>query len=578
MVRKRRNKILTIQNDDGEWLTESNDLKNWIVSFYANLYCDYYDNVPFIISNAFPELSVADSERIGRMVSPLEIKEVVFAMGSLKAPGRDGIQAVFYQQHWQKVGVYLYNLVQNIFKNPTLVSDINETLLVLIPKIEPVSSLKHMRTINLCNVSYKVVTKILAKRLQTLMAKLVRPTQTSFVPGRHSSDNIIITQEVIHSIRNKKGGKGWMAIKIDLEKVYDRLKWSFINDTLMDIGFPSHITNLIYGCISSARMRVLWNGDELEEFTPSRGIRQGDPISPYLFVLCIEHLSQLIDAAVEHGFWKPIHLKRDALEISHLYFVDDLILFAEASLEQAVIINNCLNAFCDSSGQKVSQDKTRVFFSRNVGNNVRTIISEALNLSRTDDLGKYLGIPLHHSRVSESTFNNIIDKMNTNLNSWKASSLSLAGRNTLVKSVLSSIPSYTMQTAFLPKATCNAIDKKCRNFFWGDTNQTRKIHLVSWKKVCEPKKSGGLGIHRASTLNHSFMTKVGWGLIENKNALWARVLRSKYGSENDIIPKVERKQSSSNLWKGICASWDIVESNHIWCIRDDSTIDFWKHN
>ncbi|QHO25231.1 Putative ribonuclease H protein [Arachis hypogaea] len=368
-----------------------------------------------------------------------------------------------------------------------------------------------------------------------------------------------------------------MAIKIDLEKAYDRLKWCFVEETLADIGLPQNLVNLILSCISTPKMRILWNGEELEEFTPSRGIRQGDPISPYIFVLCIERLSQLINAAVDHGFWKPIRLKKDGPPISHLCFADDIILFAEANIDQENVINKCLEAFCGSSGQSISREKTRVFFSKNVGHTVRAELSNVLQFARTDDLGKYLGVPILHSKVSKHTFEGIINKLQARLNAWKASSLSLAGRVTLVKSVLSSMPLYNMQSAVLPSYTCNMIDRICRNFLWGNTEQTKKIHLISWKNVCEPKSGGGLGIRHASQVNQAFMMKAGWGLIAQKEALWARVLRSKYGSGSDIIPKVERRRNSSNLWKGICSSWENVQANCIWRVGDGSLIRFWDH-
>lgn len=145
------------------------------------------------------------------------------------------------------------------------------------------------------------------------MEDLVSPNQCSFVPKRHSSDNIIIAQEVIHSMRSKKGKTRWMAIKIDLEKAYDRLRWDFVRDTLQDIGLPGKFIDLVWHSISSTRMRVIWNGEALDKFSPSREIRQGDPISPYLFVLCIERLSQIIQAATDQGIWKPIYLARGDL-------------------------------------------------------------------------------------------------------------------------------------------------------------------------------------------------------------------------------------------------------------------------
>ncbi|QHO04624.1 LINE-1 retrotransposable element ORF2 protein [Arachis hypogaea] len=517
MIRRRRNRVLALQNDDGIWVTKKNDLEQLAFSFFSNLYQDTSDNPPYVLKNEFLTFNTTELNILGGEVMQQEIKDTLFVIGSLKALSRDGIQAIFYQQYWNKVGPDLCRLIQTVFHNLKHVSELNETLITLIPKVDSVSNLKQMRSISLCNVSYKIVTKILASRMRRIMEKL----------------------EVIHSMRNKKGRQGWMAIKIDLEKAYDKLKWSFVEDTLKDIGLPSNTIELILSCISSARMRVLWNGEELEEFKPTRGIRQGDPISPYIFVLCIERLSQLINCAVNHGFWKPIRIKRRGPALSHLCFADDLILFAEANMNQASVIKRCLNTFCESSGQTVSQEKTRIFFSSNVGGPIREEISDALGFARTDNLRKYLGVPLHHNKVSGSTFDDIISKLNTRLNSWKVSSLSLAGRNTLVKSVISSILSYTMQTALIPSTTCNAIDHKCRNFLWGETAQSKKIHRLSWKKIGEHKNNGGLGIRHARTLNRAFMMKVGWGLIEKKDALWARVLRSKYGGGDWDIKRIK---------------------------------------
>lgn len=139
-------------------------------------------------------------------------------------------------------------------------------------------------------------------------------------------------------------------------------------------------------------MQVMWNGEALESFQPERGIRQGDPISPYLFVVCLERLSQMIGTAVELGLWKPIKLRRVSPELSHLTFADDLILFAEASLDQVEVISTCLNMFAKCSGQRVNKEKTRMFFSNNVHDTVRQQISDGFGFQRAADLGRYLGV------------------------------------------------------------------------------------------------------------------------------------------------------------------------------------------
>lgn len=187
-----------------------------------------------------------------------------------------------------------------------------------------------------------------------------------------------------------------MEIKIDLEKAYDRLKWEFVKDTLQDIGFPPSTIDLIWYCISTPSMRVLWNGEALEESVPTRGIRQGDPISPYLFVLCLERLFHLIDIAVEDHHWNPFPTSLRGPKVSHLAFADDLLLFAEANVTQGHIIKEILNTFCVSSGQKVSLEKMRVYFSKNVHWERRQEISNVLGFNSTEDLGKYLGVPIFH--------------------------------------------------------------------------------------------------------------------------------------------------------------------------------------
>ena len=213
---------------------------------------------------------------------------------------------------------------------------------------------------------------------------------------------------------------------------------------------------MIMAYITSVSIRVLWK--------PSRGVRQGDPLSSYPFVLCIERLSYGILNAVSAGKWHPITLSRNGVPLSHLFFADDLLLFAEASVEQTSIISSVLDSFCYSFGSKVNKSKTLIYFSKNVGDSEANVISGMLGYSVTKDLGKYLGIPLQHSRVSSCMYQELIAKVERRLSSWTASHLSLAGRITLAQSVLQAISIYVMQTVMLPSGVCDRIDRACRRF------------------------------------------------------------------------------------------------------------------
>ena len=140
-----------------------------------------------------------------------------------------------------------------------MIHQVNETFLSLIPKIDKPETFSHFRPIGLCNVSYKLVTKIPATRLKEYMPRLISQCQSSFVPSKQPTDNILIVQKVVHSMRIKKGKTGYMIIKVDLEKAYDRFNWAFIRDTLIDVHIPDNLRDLILNCISSAQMSLLWN-------------------------------------------------------------------------------------------------------------------------------------------------------------------------------------------------------------------------------------------------------------------------------------------------------------------------------
>lgn len=189
--------------------------------------------------------------------------------------------------------------VKDCFLNPFLIHDVNKTLLTLVPKCVDPSRVSQFRPIALCNVVYKVVTKIVAQRMRTIMPYVVSANQSSFIPGRSTIDNILVLQETIHSFKQLKGKKGFMIMKLDLEKAYDRLEWRFVMETLDCLGMPDNIKSLLFHCMSSVSMNINWNGSLTESFQTTRGLWQGDPISPYLIVLCLERLGHMINDAVD---------------------------------------------------------------------------------------------------------------------------------------------------------------------------------------------------------------------------------------------------------------------------------------
>lgn len=183
----------------------------------------------------------------------------------------------------------------------------------------------------LTNVLTKIISKVIANLLKPLLPKLIAPNQGAFIPGRQACDNFIIAQELIHSMKHKSGKKGTMVIKIDLEKAYDKVSWSCLKMIIKVVGFKLKLAELIMHTITSAQLSLIWNAEQLTPFRPTRGIRQGDPLASYLFLLCMEILGQLINKVVDEGRWKPVKASRGGPGVSHIFFADDLLLFGEAT-------------------------------------------------------------------------------------------------------------------------------------------------------------------------------------------------------------------------------------------------------
>ncbi|KAK4257184.1 hypothetical protein QN277_006806 [Acacia crassicarpa] len=557
VIKRRKFRVDAIQNDAGEWVEDQQTAKMMAHDFFLNLYSrDDSVKDPNELCSNFPVIDTHELHMLAKKVTAIEIKNAAFAMGAFKAPGPDGIQAHFFQSQWDIVGPIICDFIEQCFDNPSYMTSINKSRVVLIPKVDNPISLRDFRPISLCNVSFKIITKVLANRFRGVMSTIVGPEQCSFIAGRSTCDNILIAQEIIHSMRMRGRKKGFVAIKIDMEKAFDRLDWGFIKNTLVGLQLADNLINLIMACVSTTSMSILWNGEGSPCFTPSRGVRQGDPLSPYIFVLCMERLGHLIRAECEARRWKPFSFKRSGPHISHLFFADDLILFTEASPNQMEEVRRVMKNFCETSGHRINLAKSRMFCSLNVNFNRAMELSQLLGIGLTSDLGKYLGVPVIHKRVTRTTYYPIVQKTKKKLSAWKSKFLTIAGRSVLIKSVLSALPSYCMQSTLLPICTINELDKISRRFLWSQEEEGKKMHLIAWEKVTQAKKQGGLGFKNLRRQNKAFIMKLCWSLLTKKHDLWVQCLWAKYNCGNLSLPKVSKKRSSSPAWKAITQVWE----------------------
>ena len=265
------------------------------------------------------------------LFTALEVKEAIFQMGALKSPGPDGIQALFYQKYWDIVGPNVTDVVLNFLNKGDFIDDINQTFIVLIPKIKAPEDMKNFKPISLCNVFYKIISKVLANRLKSVLSSLISESQSAFVLNHHTTNNVLIAYELVHALRHKRTGKeGYMAWKLDMSKAYDRVEWVFLEEVMRKMCFLENWINKVMRCVRLVSYSILLNGVPGDFFKPKRGLRQGDPLSPYLFVLCAEGLSSLIHRAESQSQITKLRVTRTTPSISHLFFADDSLIFTKA--------------------------------------------------------------------------------------------------------------------------------------------------------------------------------------------------------------------------------------------------------
>ena len=202
------------------------------------------------------------------------------------------------------------------------------------------------------------MSKVLSNKLKRILPKVIGEAQSAFVPGRQISDNVVVAFETMHSIKmKKKGKKGLMAVKLDMSKAYDRVEWKYLEGVMKRMSFQEKWIQLSMMCVKTVSYLVLINGEPKGRIIPTRGLRQGDPISPYLFLLCMEGLSALLQKEVRMGRIMGVPVCRGAPKISHLLFADDSIIFCRATLEEANRVSQVLKDYERESGQKLNKEK-----------------------------------------------------------------------------------------------------------------------------------------------------------------------------------------------------------------------------
>jgi hypothetical protein len=267
------------------------------------------------------------SEMLERPFTPKEVKVALFQMKPGKTSGEDGFTAGFFQKHQNLLSNEVNQAVLGFLNGGEMPEAVNRTILVLIPKVAHPQELSQFRPISLCNVIYKICSKAMASRLRLVLDNIILVEQSAFVPGRLITDNVLIAYECIHYLRIKKGMTGACAVKLDMAKAYDRVEWRYLQEIMLALGFLGTWCNLVMRCVTSVTFTVRVNGVLSPSFKLTQGIRQGDPISPYLFLLCAKGLANMLKMMGPQFLARGVRVRCHAPWISHLLFADDCLIF-----------------------------------------------------------------------------------------------------------------------------------------------------------------------------------------------------------------------------------------------------------
>jgi hypothetical protein len=302
-------------------------------------------------------------------------------------------------------------------------------------------------------------------------------------------------------------------------KAYDSVNWEFLICCLHCFGFPKKFVSWIKECVTSPRFFVCLNGSLVGYFEGKKGLRQGDPLFPYLFVLAMEVLSKILAATTGPSSGFNYHSNCLKMKLTYLCFADDLLTFSEASQNSIGIIKAVLAEFEELSGLKANPSKS-FYFCSEISNRLKHLLPQDLQIHEYKFLVRYFEMPLISTRLSPTDCEQLLDRITSRISSWLSRNLSYAGRLQLLSSVLYSLQVYWIGIFILPKKIIRAIEQKFNRFLWNGKDGEAAKAIVAWADVCYPKKEGGLGLKRLEVWNKTSMLRHIWSIFARSGSLW----------------------------------------------------------
>ncbi|XP_021759197.1 uncharacterized protein LOC110724108 [Chenopodium quinoa] len=487
MLEKRKNLIHGLKDSSGFWTHDQQGISIMIQNYNSQLFCS-------------PQSQIDES----------------------KTPGPDGFSSAFFRSHWSTVGQSVIEAVQYFFYHGHMLREWNRTFITLISKVDHLEFVSQFRPIGLCNVLYKCIAKCISIRLRNILPQLVSDFQNAFVPGRlWQVDNSLVAHEILSYMDKLRGRTMGAALKVDMNKAYDRISWDFLWQVLKAFGFPPSWIHIIQQCVSTVSYQVLVNGNPTKAFRPVRGLRQGDPLSSYLFVLCMEVFSAMIRKAESDRLFRGI--------------------------------------------------KSFIRFSSNVPADYRDYLAASIHVRVESSIGSYLGLLVDVGRHKCKAFQPLVDKVINRLSGLTSLHLSSVAKLVIINSMLVASFNHILSVFKIPSTVIDKINNLLLRFWWRSSSHSKGIALAPSSLLYRPKGLGGLGLRHLGIFNSAMLAKQVWRVMHNPQLLISRIFQARYPS---ILDRHSSSRLSRPSWAGnsLLHGFHSLQSGLTWKIGNGTKV------
>lgn len=477
----RRQHIANLRNSAGDLLLDNVALGAEAVSYYQKLF--EHEEVAGIVDfiTCIPSLVTSeDNCMLLQLPTAAEIKEAVWNLSPASAAGPDGYNGQFFRTCWDILQLDVTLAVQEFFLGVPPPTSMLSSIITLIPKKAHPLTYADFRPICLSKFISKVTTRILATRLNVLLPRIISSEQIGFLKGHDISEHVNMANEMVH-ILDRKVRHGQAMVKLDMAKAFDRVNWSYLEAIMLKFGFEPRLLRILINNMRLSKLSISVNGTTDGFFSPSRGVKQGDPLSPLLFIICSEGFTRGLNSLLNSHQLRGFASGR-VVPVSHLAYADDLLIFLNASTRNLARFQTFLQEYQRASGQLVSYTKSQFVLSSYITNRQQHNIIQVLAMQPSSLPIKYLGSYLYRGVNRASYCASLLQHFDSKLTGWASRLLSPGSRLILLKSVLTSIPLHILAASRLPKSIIQVLNRKISFFLWGGQHQWATLG-----KLCYPE-------------------------------------------------------------------------------------------